>query len=273
MERKIVAIITRERSGSTVLQRFLKTRDGYDMLGEMWNVGNKHTAFYDFWHEKVVADPSMLRLSKLEETFDAFVKARLAGSRRGVIMDVKYGHLDSLRWFWAPGFDKAGQFEMPEPSLMRKLKKDGAYIFHLTRRNKIAVYVSLARAQESGVWRLPRGSATSDDDGAPLEVDDHSLLRFIVRERQVDALVHGLLEKHERFCGLEYEDIFPADMKRLEPRTVEKMASFLDEDPNAFNPVLPHRKIVTGALRTHIKDAERLRAPLSKIDAEWMLDA
>jgi hypothetical protein len=268
----MVSIVTRERSGSTVFQRFLGTNSSFDLLGELWNMGSAGAAFYPFWKKKILEDDKNLRLNSLGPLFNEFIEERLAASPGGVVFDAKYGHLDNLRYFWLPKFDETGRPTIAEPTLLRDLKKRGSHIIHLTRRNKLAVYVSTLRARETGVWQRPRNTGPSKRPVEKLDFKIEEMVEFVKQERNMDALVAGYLKSYQRHLPLVYEEFLPKDTERLSEGFVRTVAGFLGEKPGRFDPVLRLRKVIQGTLAEQLALPDEVRAALSAIDGAWMLE-
>lgn len=272
MSKIIVSIVTRERSGSTVFQRFLGTNTALDLLGELWNVGSAGAAFYIYWKTKILEDDKNLRLNNLNRLFNEFLDEKLAESNGGVVLDAKYAWLDNLRYFWSPTFGPKGRAIVTEPTLLRELKKRNSHIIHLTRRNKLAVYVSTLRARQSEVWQLPRSAAPRPAPTERLDFNIARLTKFVIQERNMDALVAGYLREYRRHLALVYEEFLGEDTERLGDDFVREVATFLGQEPGRFDPVLRLRKVVQGTLAEQLARPDEVRAALSAIDAAWMLE-
>ncbi len=254
MSKIAVGIVTRERSGSTVFQKFLGTNTDLDLLGELWNIGSAGAAFYIYWKQRVLENDKNLRLNNLNRLFNEFLEEKLAASKGGIVFDAKYACLDNLRYFWSPKFSPKGNAGLPEPTLLRELKRRETHIFHLTRRNKLAVFVSTLRARQSGVWQLSRGADPAKVVPAePLDFNIDALVKFVIQERTMD-------------------DFLPKDTERLSEEFVRSVASFLGQDPARFDPVLRLRKVVQGSLAEQLKRPGEVRAALAAIDGAWMLE-
>src|SRR5262249_28894429 len=161
-----------------------------------------------------------------------------------------------------PRFDSQGRAAVAEPTLLQELKRRESHIIHLTRRNKLAIYVSTQRARQSGVYHVPRGTARGAQAGGRLAVGVEAPARVVLPERNMDALVARYLGKYPRHLALTYEDFLPRDTERLSDSFVRSVADFLGLQPAAFDPVLRLRKVVQGSLADQLKRPREVRAAL-----------
>lgn len=267
---RAIAIIARERSGSTVLQRFLGACPGHKTIGEIWNYGVPDSPFYNFWAARVAEDPSFVRPHRRAELFRAYLEAESEGGAKTVVFDQKYGHLDQLSAALAPDFDAEGRACVPKPTVLRFLAEHRIPTIHLVRRNKLRVFVSLRRAQTRGVWHV---RDRQNDAGAPVAVDPERALAFVDYDVRFDALIARFLAGHDRVMSLEYEKLFTSDYTQVDPGQVSALAEFLDMDAAQFVPTVSLQRTNPFPLSALVADFDRLAARFANTPYAWMLNS
>lgn len=266
---RAIAIVVRERSGSTVFQRFLGTYPGHKTIGEIWNYGIRNNPFYDFWAARVAKEADFIRPHRRADLFRAYLEAESEGGVHTVVFDQKYGHLDQLSSALAPDFDAAGCARVPRPTVLRFLAENRIPTIHLVRRNKLRVFVSLRRAQTQGIWHVRDRVAEAGD---PVPINPEKAFAFVDYEVRFDAMVAEFLANHHRVMTLDYEALFTTDYTRIRPEQVSSIAGFLELDPELFDPSLSLQRTNPFPLSALVSDFEALARRFVGTPHAWMLD-
>lgn len=105
------------------------------------------------------------------------------------------------------------------PDSLELIADPGVDIIRLTRRNRVAQYVSAWLALESGVWHSTQGAYRTDR----ITVDPDKCLEALTRIAEQEEQLDGLARDH-RTLHLTYEDLVAGD------RT-DELQSFLGVEP------------------------------------------
>lgn len=266
--KKLLAVVSRERSGSTAFAHYLATPPGYGNIYEAWNAG-RLGMFYDFWQARAREDKRYLGPNYRSQVFHEYLEHKLAEVDRGIVLSLKYGHLDHLTADFNPGFRPDGSSYVKTPSCLSYLMERGAYVIHMKRQNKLRIFVSLAIAHRSGVWHLKSASVERDPFEA-VEINPDHALRFVADECAFAAFVDAALAGYGRCLDIVYENAF-AD-ERICSSTAERVAAFLGEPIEDFDPKLPFHRTNPVPLPELITNFETIRAAFAGTPHAWMLE-
>ena len=151
---KLTILLSHERSGSHFLGEFIARLRNVEMLDE---VGNPHAmvpgesppSFFGFKHEYLLKNPDLM-LRPTRDRQAAFVSdyfdhlTGLRPTKQGVVVDIKYGHVQLFEKNWWPIFER--------PFLFNVAEECGVRILHLYRSNVVEATASSMIADARGVW-------------------------------------------------------------------------------------------------------------------------
>ena len=150
---KIIVVIGRQRSGTTVFRELLAT-NGADDVGEIFHADFKDSPRNFFWYlaNKARQDVAALHPTGFSRLFEEFLQENILRDRAAkALIDIKY---NALRFIDGDIIEKT-------PVAIKLLADRGATFLQIIRRNKLRVVISLLIAQKTGQWR----SATTADRG------------------------------------------------------------------------------------------------------------
>lgn len=268
--KKKIALIARERSGSTALQRILTGPNGFDGLGEPFNYGVLGP-YYKFWREKLISDITHLSPNNKRWVFDEYIEEKTQASKKGVLFDIKYGNLDQLAGSFHPGFLANGRSFVRTPSVLKYLFESSAFIIHLSRKNKLRVFVSLQKARKTGVWRLSEWSdaSTIQKTEGLISVNPEEALSFVEYDLAMSDFVDKALKHYSRQISICYEDFF--NDGKVVPRQLATLLTFLGETTNESCPQLSLIRTNPAPLSETVENFDALCEVFDKSPHAWML--
>ncbi len=268
-----VAIITRERSGSTVFRRFMASHPDFANIGEIWNFEQKDNDFYDYWVARVADDPWMIRPQNRDQVFLDFIDKKTAETKRRPVFDQKYGHINLTEPYFVPRFTDDGTALAPYPSVFKALATRKAHIIHLVRRNKLRLLISTEMAKRTGVWHLRGEDPSYEDKKAPLELNPEHSYAYVEWQEHMCAFADQMLARYQPFLRIAYEDLFDETFTRVRADMIERLARFLGAAPGGFEPVLPLKKTNTQSVAESVANMDALRERFAGTPHAWMLDS
>lgn len=212
---RLIAVIGRQRSGTTVLRQFIgSSRRSFD-LGEVFHaLTNREASFWGFLHERAAADQAYRFPFHWREAWQEFIqhqRERLSAEVLAFDLKIEYFPI-VLR---TDGMTASFFFDSPDITYIR-----------LHRRNTAALVISRLMAAATNVWavtaehadpeRLRRhyqtwgGAPGPERSPAGMTIDPEALRPEMEAIRQQDDAIDRLLG--DRFAlRVAYEDLFDAD--------------------------------------------------------------
>lgn len=198
--RRCLFVISRQRSGTTMLRKTLSSHPDIADLGEVMHDA-RPVGFYTVLAEAMAQD---LRAAMHSGWFEVLTTtiSRLAPQPRpaALLIDIKYQMALSL------GSTFVGSRMVN--TLAQRLRRHGAGAIHVIRRNKLAMITSQDRARRTRVWRE---ESTDRPAPAPVTLDIPTLADRIAREEAMDAYFATELRRVNGTITLVYEEMIGPD--------------------------------------------------------------
>src|ERR1700688_529994 len=157
--RRLVILLSHERSGSHYLAEMLETGSEIVSLDEVCNFGavdpdKSNASFFRFRRDWQNANPD-LAVRPDADVMSGFLDdyfSHLLGleSARKVLVDVKYGHTHNFEPGWSPSENR--------PFLVKYLDRRKIRVVHLTRLDTLAAVLSGFAADKAGIWHRRAGT-------------------------------------------------------------------------------------------------------------------
>lgn len=241
------------RSGSTVFADFLASHPDVTSFGEVLSEDAYHSYFR--WLSRGTLRIWPLYPTLLQREFYRFAE-RLVRRARGQhgLFDLKLESLHLIEGNWRiPGSPFA---------LYDHLRRAGAPVILLTRRDLVARFVSGEVAQRRGAFHSYQGRA--DADVEPFAIDLDRLREQVARIEDCHATLRTSFEGYPRFVELAYEDLFAPEGGRFADGLSARMAQLIGVE-DRFDPT-PRLQRMSRAgagydeLITNWDEVEHLRA-------------
>jgi len=273
---RLIAVIGRQRSGTTVLRQFIGSAERSFDLGEVFHANTaRKLSFWGFVHDMAAADPKFRFPLRWPDAWDAFID-RTSTERAAdvLVFDVKVEYFPIIL---RTDGDATGFF-FDHASV--------SYIW-LRRRNTAAQVISRHVAAKSGIWSetdpdarpglLERryaiwgGQADTNRCAGDILIDPEDIMREInVVERQDETIDRMLGDKFD--LRLTYEELFDTS-GNFDTKVVESVAALTGLEAGDFErrPVLRRqrrRSVLDG-----IGNARDIVTRFAGTGHEWMLNA
>jgi LPS sulfotransferase NodH len=201
---RFIVLLSHERSGSHFVTDLLASTGQVHSFDEVcnFNAVDPETApasFFGFRRRAQEQDPDILLRPSVDSgarLLDGYLHhlTKLAGPRKKLLIDIKYGHVHNFEIGWWPSERR--------PFLIGWLARHDIPVLHLTRRNSVAAAVSNLIAEKTQIWHRKE------------EAREHTRVRIAVQRAVHEAL---LVEREKdnyfnwltgvRHLPLEYEQI------------------------------------------------------------------
>lgn len=249
----VTLLISHDRSGSHFLGSFIRKLSGQTMIDEVCNeqaidpVADPRSFFgfrYKLGQEN--ADYLLRRnvdlISDLLEKYFSFLLGQADG--KGVVVDIKYGHIHNFELAWWPIFRKPYLFDFVAS---RKMK-----IIHLSRWNSLETVVSGFVAESRKVWHAVGDAPTADASDA-IDVDKGRMIEQVTWLNQQKEAISKWAQGASALPVLYEELVDP----KLGEQCRRRIASFLgDEPPKDFVSIY---KKVTPEMKTVVRNWNEVR--------------
>jgi len=223
-----LVVLARQRSGTTALRSVLKTHPEIHCFSEILNAKLRNSSrpalrrqsYFRWLTDKARRDPEVVLPARQEELLFEYLDHLRALARAPVkVVDVKYNtaHLITLP------YQRLGTFALFDLFREREMR-----VLNLVRRNYLRSYLSLTRAQASGVFGT-RGDQLPGE--APVRLEVGALLWTLERDRQEDAIVDHAFSGYEAFLRCEYAEVFPVQ-GTADPAALQRIADWLGLEPS-----------------------------------------
>lgn len=278
MEKHLVFVIARQRSGTNLLRRSLSESPLFYDLNEIFYRHPPQVQgadrYWDYLKDRVAGEPDLIVPTRKHQALllDGYLTGRVEAVHAempGAILlaDVKYNTTCNNDPVWHSPLER--------PYLLEYLRKRKLRVIHLTRNNVFQALLSTRIALHRQSW-VALGDTPGEEDGnaEPLHIPVKALLAEIdFRCREIDyfrkafaALGIGCLE-------LSYEALLEKQdgQDRLAQTVIDSLQSFLDVDLAGFNPGIPTRKLVTRDYSELVTNFAELQEAIREMGREeWL---
>ena len=272
---RLIAVIGRQRSGTTVLRQFIGSAEGSFDLGEVFHSNTARTlSFWGFLHGIGAANPTYRFPLHWKDAWDSFIHRQSTDLAADVLaFDVKVEYFplvlrtdgDTTDFF----FNSA----------------DIDYIW-LKRNNTAAQAISRHVAAATGIWsdtdpdadpdRLARryaiwgGQPTSSRNTGDISINPDDLIHEICTVQRQDVAIDRILG-HKFALRLTYEEMFDA-AGRFRSGVVDSVATLTGLAPDNFDrrPILRQQR--QHGILDGIANAGDIVTKFAGTGYEWMLD-
>lgn len=255
-------LIAQQRSGTGALGTVLDQHKDCKYFGEIFHNDsvNSYPNFFHFGTEKLSRENLYLK-GHPEQKFASYVRyLHEIESKNNFILDVKYNSLHHLNGFW--------QSIIGEPRILTIARKQKFPIIHLSRRNKLRVYISGVLAEKNRIWHARKGDVLLQKS---IKIDFEKTIRAIDNLTEESLHMEKLLKNFDYTSYIEYVDLF--DQSGALNLFVEKsICSLLQISP--FEKRKPaFVKQTSSDLRDVIKNYDNFAEKFWRTKYSWMLNS
>lgn len=258
---KAVIVSGTQRSGTTVFRQLIASHESYIDANEIFHPLKVHTAednfFYAFLRKKVAEDESYICLHRQREAINLFLKQINLIAPLIPIIDVKYS--DYLQLI-------SGTLGNIKPWIVDFVYNYNLPFFHIIRKNKLELLISLKIAQITNVWNSKQGDYRYTNK---LILDANETKHFILSLIRDDEAICNYFKHYQYYNLMTYETMF--NNGNFSQSTIEKVANALEKDIKDFNPIPGSLKQNTKPLNELIENYDEIHEALQEINCEWML--
>jgi len=252
MEKSVVFVIARQRSGTNLLRRSLSASPIFFDLNEIFF---RHppqvqgaNRYWDYLKASVAADTDLVVPTEKNQTtlLDGYLKDRIRHVHSGkpgaiLLADVKYNTTCNNDPIWHSPLEK--------PYLLEYIRKRKIRVIHLTRDNIFQACLSTRIAVHRQSWvELGETPADSNQHVDKLHIPRSELVADIdFRSREIEYFRNAFKVLDISTLELSYESLLEKNtgQDRLARSVINRLEQFLDIELGDFNPGIPTRKLVT----------------------------
>ena len=281
MEKRRIAIIGRQRSGTTVFRQLVGSSDNSFDLGEVFHTRvDLATNFWGFLFSMARDDQSCMHPSNWKFAWDAFIaEQHTAFSADVLVFDLKFEYFPLT--FRHYGREARFFFEDPH-----------TFYIYLRRLNTAAQIISSRLASETHKWleinhENPRAALrigkilikkipdsedieTIHPDIETIHIDPDILIDEIQAIQQEDESFIGLISSHLDVVCIEYESLFD-ESGNFNMSVIEKISEISGIEPGAFSKVPALKRQSTGNCLEKISNRDEIKNRFSGTKFEWMI--
>lgn len=196
----LIFIIGRQRSGTTVFRQLLAKHGAMDADEILHGDLSRPHRFYAFVGERIKQDPSLVHPMKHPHLFRRYIKhLRALSNGKPIAIDLKYYAFNLIP---APG-DLAAR----RPFIIRYIAETRANVFHISRLNKLRVFVSEKIASATGAWSAQHPHQLPPNK-QPLELNVDEMFRGLEELSREDRVAREITAKLPKCHELVYEKMF-----------------------------------------------------------------
>jgi hypothetical protein len=271
----VTVLLARQRSGTNALRDVLDSHVEVFCLPEIFQAQPSPKArheveanYFNFLDERRDQVKPVLTSEKLQEEFFLDYLRFLATftDKRHLIVDIKYNSAHNVD---APWRDLAA-----EPTLFAYIRRNKLRVLNLRRRNYLRYYLSWLKTEQTRRYHLhatgPNTTATVEDEGITVDVEQ-MFFRLELCQAE-DRLIHRMLGGYDRYMSIEYEELFPRIGAPPADAVLERVASWLEIEPDFPKSQPRYRKQSVLPLERAITNYEEVAAALRGTEFEYVLE-
>jgi hypothetical protein len=220
----ILFMISSGRSGTHAIRSIFAQLPGIKVLGEVFNhslqrdIEGDFTRYFERW---IKINPAWTFSEEFSEKiicryFD-YIQSITSG--KSAVIDIKDEQLSFLDW-------PSKSLDAP-PKILTSVLEKQMPILRMTRKNRLAQYLSMKIAQKTRKWIISKDSSENIEN-LSIYVHKEDLLEKITSYEKEEELVERWLGESDLFLRLYYEDCF--DQGELTPHFKEAIRSHLGVD-------------------------------------------
>ena len=223
---KPIFLLSKPRSGTTVLSKILEATGSVDYFGEPLNMRDSNNFFS--WLQKNLLTEKPSTLDDTHSEFLNFINESLGKSnRKYILFDIKYEQFQHIVKPWTSlGFTG---------SVLEIASSLEAHVIHLVRKNYVARIISNEIAAATGVYHVEgnkpaldwRDKIYAEKGLIPINLDS---FRYSLGNESRDHLwvLHSLKSLHVDFITVTYENLFCATENEERKIEWERILNYLD---------------------------------------------
>jgi len=214
--------------------------------------------FFAFRARLAQKDPDILRPDRNEVLLDEFIAYLTTKFGKPPFFDVKYNQTHHLN----------GESYLPQmpPWIMTNAFKKNVPIVHLTRRNLLRNFVSIARAKHSGIWHAKDEKAKSSDG---VNLDMKALWNFIEFGTKTTNMFENWLHNRPKVFTIDYSELFQESgfLSDKAADGIEKISGLIRLSETKTDFV----KLTPNSLEKAVSNFDEVAEKLKGTEYEWML--
>lgn len=227
MSKQLIALISRQRSGTNALRAVLSSHPDIFCFEEVLNP-EPHYLEHDWSYFRFIQDNYSLKdlhpANQLNVFNDFLDHLHNLHDKPMTLVDLKYNTCAHV------GANFISLTRLPLLAWLRLYKIP---VIHLKRTNYLRVALSQEMANQRGVWHDRTGKELSHQTTVHMEMYEE---RFWLRQMQLwkleDDVITSTFEGYTNILPLEYEEMYPQINQPINPATLESLVELLEVDPN-----------------------------------------
>ncbi len=266
-----VVLLSRQRSGTNALRSVLDTHPDVFCFNEVFNLPDRdaddellrESNFFTFVERYAGGDIRKTLPDNHERLFLDFLDyLRCLSDKRYALIDIKYNMTQLL----VPTWHRPGT-----PYLFDLIARHRLRVLNVTRRNYLRWFLSVKKANDSGVYSVDRSKSTYADQAI------HLPAAYTVREMttcaEEDELITRYLGPVDEALRLEFEyaELFPGGAVVVDPDHLARFSAWLDI-PNEFELEPEYRKQSSLPLSEAIENYDEIAAALRDTPLAYCLE-
>ena len=259
---KLIYIIGRQRSGTTVLRELLVKYGAFN-ADEIFHgdLSGKHR-FYSFVASEVEKEPRFVNPVTHSQLYQRYLESLIVTANgQPVVIDMKYFAFNLI--------PTDGDITQRTPFLIRHLEKTHPPVFHVIRKNKLRVYVSELMAKKTGKWSARTGTDLPTDKGQ-VRLDPLKTILSLKAMEQDDRSAREMLANIADKREIIYETMFRRDgsFSPYVMSACEKVLGMTNLDPTPNN-----TRMNPEPLSALVENFNEIAVAMNGTEYAWMIKA